>query len=223
MLTQDDAAWLARARAGDADAFAAIVDRYERRIYIFAFHMTGDAAAAAELTRETFLAAYRGLHRAEADESLSVWLHRLAAEACQAPPPARWVRRLLRWRGRRGEWPRPAQGHHAGVPPHGEGAAAGQWALGAMSPRHRQALVLRECSGLSYGEIAAVVGVPESEVAALLLRSREEFRGLQAPPGGQHRRKRRECGVTAVADTAADIDRAARSGRTGIRRDEAGG
>lgn len=183
-MTQDDATWLARARVGDADAFAAIVDRYERRIYTFAFHMTGDATAAAELTRETFLAAYRGLHRADADESLSVWLHRLAAEACQTPPPARWVRRLLQWRGRRGESPRPAQDHRADVPPRGDGAAAGQGVLGAMSPRHRQALVLRECSGLSYAEIAAVAGVPPAEVPALLLRSREEFCGLQAPPGG---------------------------------------
>ena len=220
---RDDAAWLARARAGDADAFAAIVDRYERRIYTFAFHMTGDDAAAAELTRETFLAAYRGLHRADTDESLSVWLHRLAAEACQSSPsPARWVRRLLRWRGRRGESPRPPQDHRAGVPPRGEGAA-GQRALGAMSPRHRQALVLRECSGLAYGEIAAVVGVPEAEVAALLLRSREEFRGLQAPPGGQHRRKRGEGLVATSADAATGIDRAARSHRTRVRRDDAGG
>ena len=220
---QDDAAWLARAKVGDADAFAAIVDRYERRIYTFAWHMTGDDAAAAELTRETFLAAYRGLHRANADESLSVWLHRLATEACQAPPPVRWVRRLLRWSGRRGEWSCPPQDHRAGVPPRGEEALAAQRALGAMSPRHRQALVLRECSGLAYGEIAAVVGVPESEVAALLLCSREEFRGLQALPGGQHQRKRRGSGVAAVADTATGIDRAARSDRTGVQRDEAGG
>ena len=49
--------------------------------------MTGDAAAAAELTRETFLAAYRGLHQADADENLSVWLHRLIAEACQTRLP----------------------------------------------------------------------------------------------------------------------------------------
>jgi RNA polymerase sigma-70 factor, ECF subfamily len=222
-LTQDDAPWLVRARAGDADAFAAIVDRYERRIYTFAYHMTGDAAVAAELTRETFLAAYRGLHRADADESLSVWLHRLAAEACQAPPPARWVRRLLWWKDRRAASPLPPHDFPAGVQPHSEGASAGQRALGAMSPRHRQALVLCECSGLAYGEIAAVVGVPESEVAALLLRSREEFRGLQAPPGGQHRRKHGESGVAAVADTAAGIDRAVRPGRTGVQRDEAGG
>ncbi len=213
LFMQDDAAWLARARVGDADAFAAIVDRYERRIYTFAFHMTGDADAAAELTWETFLAAYRGLHRADADEGLSVWLHRLAAEACQAPPPARWVRRLLRllgWRGRRGESPRCAQDHRAGVPPRG-GETAGQRTLGAMSPRHRQALVLRECSGLSYGEIAAVAGVPQAEIPALLFRSREEFRGLRASPGGQHRRKGGGHGVAAPAGAAPDIERAAGS------------
>jgi RNA polymerase sigma-70 factor, ECF subfamily len=219
---QDDATWLARAKVGDADAFAAIVDRYERRIYTFAFHMTGDAAAAAELTRETFLAAYRGLHRADADESLSVWLHRLAAEVCQVSPRRRWVRRLLRCRGRRGESPRPARDHRAGVPPRGEGAA-GHRVLGAMSPRHRQALVLRECSGLAYGEIAAVVGVPESEVATLLLHSREEFRGLQASSGGQPRRKGREGSGAASAPTARVVDRAARSGRTGVQPDDVGG
>ena len=53
VLMRDDEAWLAQARAGNPDAFIAIVDRYERRIYGFAYHMTGDAAAAAELTRES--------------------------------------------------------------------------------------------------------------------------------------------------------------------------
>ena len=48
--------------------------------------------------------------------------------------------------------------------------------LRGMSPRHRQALLLREYAGLSHREIAAVTGLSRAAVKQRLFRGREEFR-----------------------------------------------
>jgi RNA polymerase sigma-70 factor (ECF subfamily) len=48
--------------------------------------------------------------------------------------------------------------------------------LRSVSPAHRQILVLREIQGLSYDEIAQVLGVPRGTVESRLFRARAEFR-----------------------------------------------
>jgi RNA polymerase sigma-70 factor (ECF subfamily) len=55
--------------------------------------------------------------------------------------------------------------------------------LDSMSPPHREVLVLREIRGLSYEEIAEVLGVPRGTVESRLSRARAEFR--QRFEGGQ--------------------------------------
>jgi RNA polymerase sigma-70 factor (ECF subfamily) len=49
-------------------------------------------------------------------------------------------------------------------------------ALDALSPRARQALILREYEGLSYAELGSVLGVSQQAVKSILFRAREEFR-----------------------------------------------
>ena len=67
----------------------------------------------------------------------------------------------------------------------GETQTAVQRVLAAMSPRNRQAMILREYEGLSCEDIGEVMGVSRSAVKSMLFRGREEFRKLYTTMEGQ--------------------------------------
>jgi len=64
VTTTDETSWIARARSGDAAAFEALLNRYERQIYAYIYRMMGgNPDDAQDLTQDTFLKAYRALSR----------------------------------------------------------------------------------------------------------------------------------------------------------------
>jgi RNA polymerase sigma-70 factor (ECF subfamily) len=73
-----DAAVVAQVLAGDKDAFRLLVDRHSRSIYSVAWCMTGSQQDAEEIVQETFLRAYKSLHRFESRSSFSTWIYRIA-------------------------------------------------------------------------------------------------------------------------------------------------
>lgn len=71
-------ACIARAQAGDADAFRELVDRHSRAVFRVAYRVTGTVEDAEDVVQETFLRAYRQLHRFESRANFGTWLHRIA-------------------------------------------------------------------------------------------------------------------------------------------------
>lgn len=74
-----DAAQVAKALAGDEEAFRPLVERHSQRLFRLAFRMTGNENEAEELVQETFLRAYRNLARFEARSNFGTWLYRICA------------------------------------------------------------------------------------------------------------------------------------------------
>src|SRR5208282_3379593 len=68
-----------RARSGDSDAFRLLVEQHSRAIFRLAFRMTGNEQDAEDVVQETFLRAYKQLHRYEARASFGTWLYRIAS------------------------------------------------------------------------------------------------------------------------------------------------
>src|ERR1700685_1806325 len=70
---------IARAKAGDGDAYRVLVDRHSRSVFRLAYRMTGNEQDAEDVVQETFLRAYKQLHRYEARASFGTWLYRIAS------------------------------------------------------------------------------------------------------------------------------------------------
>ena len=73
----EDAAAVAKAMAGDEDAFRVLVERHSRSVYRLAYRMTGSPADAEDVVQDTFVRAYRQLARFESRSNFGTWLYRI--------------------------------------------------------------------------------------------------------------------------------------------------
>ena len=186
VMSSEEAAWVARAKAGDQAAFTELFTRYERRIYSFIYRMMGNPEDAFDLTQETFLKAYRALGKTDDELNVNAWLHRIASNACMDVLRRRQRLRWLPWENTKHDRPSVHQEDDPeGSVVGGETQVAVQRVLSAMSPRNRQAMVLREYEGLSCEDIGEIMGVSRSAVKSMLFRGREEFRKLYTQMEGR--------------------------------------
>ena len=179
-----------RAKKGEEAAFEVLVTDNEKRIYNLCRRLTGNPEDAAELTQEAFLNAWRGLGRFQGESSFSTWLYRLATNAC--------IDFLRREKRRQNlsmtvslddeEEARQVELPDERYTPERElertevrqAVAAG---LEKLTPEHRQVLVMRELSGLSYAEIGAVLGLEEGTVKSRIARARNALRKVLTERG----------------------------------------
>src|SRR5919201_13952 len=78
-MGSQDAAVIARVRAGDREAFRELVERYSDMVFRLAYRFAGNQDDADDIVQEAFLRAYRGLDRFEGTASFSTWLYRIAS------------------------------------------------------------------------------------------------------------------------------------------------
>lgn len=79
---QHDPEWLAQALHGNSEAFANLVEIYQRPVFNLCYRMLGDPDEAEDAAQETFLRAYKGLKRYDMQRSFSTWLLSIAAHYC---------------------------------------------------------------------------------------------------------------------------------------------
>ena len=75
----EDSLAVALAKSGDGDAYRTLVERYSRSVFRLAYRMTGNEQDAEYVVQETFLRAFRHLHRWDARSSFGTWIYRIAA------------------------------------------------------------------------------------------------------------------------------------------------
>jgi RNA polymerase sigma-70 factor (TIGR02960 family) len=182
---------LARARAGDQEAFRELTDAYRRELQVHCYRIVGSVQDAEDLLQETLLAAWRGLDGYEARAPLRTWLYRIATNRCLNALRERSRRpRTSPWDTSR-ELPEPTHRvEPVWVEPYPDalidGSAAPDaryetreavglafvTALQHLPARQRAALVLRDVMGFRSGEVAAMLATSEAAVTSALQRAR---------------------------------------------------
>ena len=167
-----------RAQRGDLRAFDPLVLKYQGRIAALVSRYVSDAGEVEDVTQEAFIKAYRALGKFRGDSAFYTWLYRIAANA---------AKNHLVAKGRR-------PGAHATIEDAegfdeggmlsesaspealamgGELAEVVESALKALPDELKAALMLREFDGLSYDDIADVLGCPVGTVRSRIFRARE--------------------------------------------------
>src|SRR5260370_18380305 len=225
------ASTLARAQAGDQEAFRELTDPYRTELLRHCYQILGSVQDAEDMLQETLLAAWRGLSNFEGRSSLRAWLHKIAVNGCL---------NALRDRSRRPrevpltpEPPQPTRHAHPvwvepypdvlldGVPDLAPGPEARYdtkesielafvTALQPLPPRQRVVLVLRDVLGYHAAEVAGLLDSTEASVKGALQRARAALQARlpagrdQAPLPGSPR-ERHLAGRFAAAVEAGDI------------------
>jgi RNA polymerase sigma-70 factor (ECF subfamily) len=171
-MTWTDEELVARSIRGDADSFNQLILRWERPIYALAYRTIGREEDARDVCQETFLRAFRALPGFRGQAKFSSWLYRIALNLCRD-----WMRRE-----RRAPIAQPPEDVDlmelaAAVEP-AESIEAlvirrdlsriVEQAMAALPEEQRTAIVLKEYHGLTFQEIADLVGCPLSTVKTRL-------------------------------------------------------
>ncbi len=181
MANRSDRELVDAAREGDAEAFSALVQRHQRRIYRLAVHLLRNAAEAEDVTQDTFVRAYGALERFDGRCEPFTWMYRIAVNLSLNMIRARKARRVATTT----DDPKVAANLVERRPSHADPAARSAdrelaTALGAaldeLSETLRTTLVLVCVDGLSHAEAAAILGAPEGTIAWRIHEARKKLR-----------------------------------------------
>ncbi len=171
-----------RARAGDFEAFEALVARYERRVYGLALRIVRHRQDAEEVVQQTFLSVIEHLAGFREEASFYTWLMRIATNHALALLRKRSNRATVALRddiaSDEGEGlPRPefiAQWRETPdeIAQRREVRKVLDEALDGLDEKYRLVFLLRDVEGLSTAETAEALGISEANVKVRLLRAR---------------------------------------------------
>ena len=171
-MTWSDEELVTRSIGGDADSFNQLVLRWERPIYALAYRQLGREEDARDVCQETFLRAFRAIGGFRGQAKFSSWLYRIALNLCRD-----WARRQRRtpvvqmpddtdaieaaMAREPVESPEDIVGRH-------DLTRLVEKAMAKLPEEQRTAIIMKEYHGLTFQEIADLVGCPLSTVKTRL-------------------------------------------------------
>lgn len=167
----EEAEWIRAAQAGDRGAFARVVERYWDRLYRWLFHLTRDRHAAEDLAQETFLRALAAVKSFRAGTNFRAWLFRIGHN--------NFVNQKRAERRTKHPLPDDAAAPECGT---AEGTAENREvlelvarAVAELPADFRSALMLRVDEGLSFREVAKVLGTTEETARWRVFKARQKL------------------------------------------------
>jgi RNA polymerase sigma-70 factor (ECF subfamily) len=209
-MTMTDAT-LARARAGDNDAFSELTAPYRRELHVHCYRILGSVQDAEDLLQETLLSAWQALDRFDG-RSLRAWLYRIATNRClnylRDTSRRPKVTNMPEFSGASPSdepwWLEPypdALMDDIALAPEARYDARESIALSFVSglqrlpTQQRAALVLRDVMGFSASEIAEMLDSTPASVNSALQRARARVEQLEPPDGVPRARSEHEARV----------------------------
>ncbi len=154
---------------GDREAFRLLFEAYKDKVFSIAvYSVGGDRSIADDVTQQIFLKLFTAIRHFRGESEFTTWLYRLVVNACLDERRRR--RRLLPWgesvaMSNPGD-KKPQEKQYARL----EVAEAVRAAIGELKPKFRLPILLKYIEGLSYEEIATVMGCSKGTVASRLNR-----------------------------------------------------
>lgn len=179
-----DSDLVAASRKGDRDAYRTLVERYHKRVFSLAFEIMQSREDAEDVTQEAFVKAYLSLRHFKGDSTFYTWLYRIAYNM------AIDLRRKHQRRGYResAEYQDDRTGEDNAAPISSDRFTSQfdtmmrkeeqdkiRVAMAGLSEDHRTVIVLREVDGLSYDEIADMLGISKGTVMSRLFYARKRL------------------------------------------------
>jgi RNA polymerase sigma-70 factor, ECF subfamily len=186
----DEAALVAELKAGSEDAFAYLLAVYQNPLFNLISHMVVDQGEASDVLQNVLIKILRGIRQFGERSSLKTWIYRIAVREVSNHRRS-WRRRLLHepfsmddetlHLSSRSVTSRNERATPYSVYEQAECQAEVRRALASLAETFRAVVVLREIEGLSYEEIADVLGIAEGTVKSRLRRGREALKRKLAP------------------------------------------
>jgi RNA polymerase sigma-70 factor (ECF subfamily) len=172
MASTTDEELVARSQGGDLESFNQLVRRWERPIYALAYRVIGREEDARDVCQEAFFRAYRSLGGFKGQAKFSSWLYRITLNLCRD-----WIRRerrtpvvqapegvdVIELASEQG----PTEAIEDLVGRHDITRAVAR-AMRSLSEDQRTAIILKEYQGMTFQEIADLLGCPLSTVKTRL-------------------------------------------------------
>jgi RNA polymerase sigma-70 factor (ECF subfamily) len=186
---------VARAAGGDKEAYRALVEKYQSRAFSIAYEIVQSRHDAEDIIQESFVKAYLSIGDFRGQSSFYTWFYRIVYNMA-----IDFKRRTNRRGGEHAEYDDRMSGENGVFAGATTGKTEGpseaifrkeqarkiQEALNEISEEHRAVITLREVDGLSYDEIADVVGVSKGTVMSRLHYARKKLQKalVEFAPGG---------------------------------------
>ena len=186
---------IARARAGDGEAFRELTEPYRRELHVYCYRMLGSLQDAEDALQDTLLGAWQGLKGFEGRASIRTWLYRIATNRCLNARRSASRRPAKEWDIAEYEPPEPTRlGEIVWLEPFPDALLEGVMdvplgpearyeqaesislafvtALQVLPPRQLAVLVLRDVLGFHADEVADMLDSTIDSVNSLLKRAR---------------------------------------------------
>lgn len=180
-----DVAIIALVKKGERDAYRFIVERYQDRIIALAYDVLKNRAEAEDVAQEAFVKAFLALDSFKAESSFYTWLYRIAYHMAIDMRRKSSRREALGALGSgdadgkenpiENTLAAPGELSPEALYDRKQRASCIDSALKEVSPEHRAIILMREVDGLSYDEIAEVVGISKGTVMSRLHYARKRI------------------------------------------------
>ena len=205
MVTTD---LIARARAGDGEAFRELTEPYRRELLVHCYRMLGSLQDAEDALQDALLAAWQGLGGFEGRASLRTWLYRIATNRCLNARRSASRSPARAWDMPEVEPPEPTRlGDLVWLEPFPDALLEGAidvplgpearyeqteaislafvTAIQVLPPRQLAVLILRDVLGFHANEVADMLDSTVESVNSALKRARASLQRRQPPTDGR--------------------------------------
>ena len=207
-MEQVPAELVARARAGDGEAFRALTEPHRRELQVHCYRMLGSLQDAEDALQDTLLAAWQGLRGFEGRASIRTWLYRIATNRCLNALRSTKRRPPMEWDIPEVEPPEPTRlGEVVWLEPYPDALLEGAidvplgpetryeqtesislafvTALQVLPPRQVAVLVLCDVLGFHANEVADMLDSTVESVNSALKRARASLQRRRTPAPGR--------------------------------------